>query len=258
MSTLTDGRRRTTHTGLVPSASRAHGTGTYVDPDTLLDANLAATVATFAADLADGLDAAVRDVKIRSAQAVDKILVHVRTGARGAVETFDLGWVTEPVAPADIGDSAAEPALRRTAELIGLPLRDTCIAAGIAWRTFQSWTPATRPRVASQGRLWQLVHLAQNLDTLLDGAAAQWIAANPDVRTMIMEGRFEDAMNVLLSDRARRGTYRDAAADTVTAGAGSEATLDLLPRETTPQNPAAGRTRRGGGRRPQSGDTHAR
>jgi len=255
VSTLVDNRRRTAHTGIVPTPVRRDNAGTTLDYSTVRDANLAVAVATFTTDLAGTLATTLSDIRIRSAQMLEKVLVPVHGHAPGSVDSVDLGWVTVPVSAEDVGRAAAEPALRHAAETLGIKLTEACAAVGISWRTFQSWTPDTKPRVASQGQLWQLVHLAEDLSALLDGNAAQWVAANPSARRAILQGRFGDAMNELINDRARRGMYRDSGDITPVALAGAvgvEADVDLRPASDAAGRLAAG-VQRGGARRSKRG-----
>ncbi len=240
MSTLIEKRRRA-HTGLVPTPKRAVTTGTELDYDAVLDANLAGAVATFT-DLSGTLAGTLSEIRIRSSETLDTVLVRVHGRAPGSVDTVNLGWVTVPVSAQDVGRAPAEPALRDAAKTLGIKLTEACAAADISWRTFQSWNAETRPRVASQGHLWQLVHLAEDLVALLDNNVAEWVAANPRARQAIVHGQFTEAMNELISDRARRGTYRDTSTEVTALPAsavGGENIVELKapldrPRRTPP------------------------
>jgi hypothetical protein len=254
MSTLVDNRRRTAHTGIVRTPVRRDTPGTTLDYSTVRDVNLAVAVASFTADLAGTLATTLNDIRIRSAQILEKVFVPLHGHAPGSTDSVDLGWVTVPGSAEDVGRAAAEPALREAAETLGIKLTEACVAAGISWRTFQSWTPDTKPRVASQGQLWQLVHLAEDLNALLSGKADQWVAANPSARAAILQGRFGEAMNELINDRARRDMYRDISDLAPVAPAGSvgiEADVDLRPMDAAERVTSA--VRRGGARRSKRG-----
>jgi len=251
MSTLIEKRRRG-HTGLVPTPTRLHTTGTELDFDAVRDANLADAVATFT-DLSGTLAGTLSEIRIRSAETLETVLLRVHGRSYSGVDTVNLGWVTVPASAQDVGQAPAEPALRHAARTLGIKLTEACAAAGISWRTFQSWTPETRPRVASQGQLWQLVHLAEDLDALLNNNVAEWVAANPRARQAILHGQFAKAMNELISDRARRGAYRDTSTGPTVQPAssvGPEISVELgAPSVRTLTTPP----RRGGGRKIKRG-----
>lgn len=251
MSALVEKRRRA-HTGLVPTPNRRHAIGTELDYDAVRDANLAGAVATFT-DLSGTLADTLSEIRIRSAETLETVLLRVHGRSYSGADTVNLGWVTVPVSAQDVGRAPAEPALRHAAQALGLKLTEACAAAGISWRTFQSWTAETRPRVASQGQLWQLVHLAEDLDALLDTNIAEWIAANPRARQAILHGQFTEAMNELISDRARRGAYRDTSTGPTaqpTSAVGPEESVELGPATVRPR---ATKPRRGGGRKIKRG-----
>lgn len=254
MSTLVE-RRRRGHTGMVPSPKRPQANGTELDYDAVLDANLAGAVATFT-EISGTLARTLSEIRIRSSETLETVLVRVHGSLGGSVDKVNLGWVTVPVSAHDIGRAPAEPALRDAAKTLGLMLTEACAAAGIAWRTFQSWTPETRPRVASQGRLWQLIHLAEDLTALLGNDVAEWVAANPRARQAILVGRFGEAMNELIGDRARRGTYRDPGMSQTMqpwSSVGTEESIELTDDQGRAKR-AVSPTRRGRGRRITRGD----
>jgi len=213
--------RRVAHTGDVPTLDAAVDAGTTLAFDAVIDTNLADIVAAY--DLGD-LSGSLAHVTIRSEAPMTRLLVRdLATTTATNRARIAVGWVSRPLNDADLteseasvedGTGSAEAAVRRVHMRLGLPLTDICLAADIAWRTFQSWTPQTRPRVASQGRLWQLVQFTDDLRDLLHGEAdsAQWVRAHPEVRQLIVDGQFNAVLDLLLTERARQGRYADSGA----------------------------------------------
>jgi hypothetical protein len=68
-------------------------------------------------------------------------------------------------------------AVRHVEGRLGLPVRDVCEAADITRSTFYSWVNQedSRPRLPSQGRLWALVQLVDDLEELLGAPPAAWL-----------------------------------------------------------------------------------
>ena len=79
---------------------------------------------------------------------------------------------------------------------LGLPLRDILEAAAVKRSSFYSWRPtdAPRPRLASQGRLWEMAQFVEDLEELLGGTARHWILAVAQRRDDLAQGRFSDLL----------------------------------------------------------------
>lgn len=86
-------------------------------------------------------------------------------------------------------DSAVE-AVDYVAAALGLPVRDVCRAAGVAQRTYYSWRKGTVPRQQSQGRLWELVRVTDDLAEALGGVSAvtDWMRGDRGKGKMVREG----------------------------------------------------------------------
>jgi hypothetical protein len=79
---------------------------------------------------------------------------------------------------------------------LGIDLKDVLAAASIKPRTYHSWAQpsAPRPRLTSQGRLWALVQLVDDLPELLDVPLRQWVLADPDRLATLRTGRFDELL----------------------------------------------------------------
>ena len=75
--------------------------------------------------------------------------------------------------------------------------------------TFYSWANQMdpRPRLPSQGRLWALVQLVDDLEELLGAPPAAWLRANEEARAMLV-GRFSMMSPSSLRGRAGNGSRR--------------------------------------------------
>jgi hypothetical protein len=90
------------------------------------------------------------------------------------------------IAELDPSELPATEAAAFVATALGVPMRDVLTAAGIAPRTFYSWraTGVRQPRLTSQGRLWELVQLAEDLRELYGHQLRRWMRA-PDRRELL-------------------------------------------------------------------------
>ncbi|WP_165400077.1 hypothetical protein [Motilibacter rhizosphaerae] len=135
--------------------------------------------------------------------------------ARAARSAADM---REPSRP----DSAFE-AVHYVSQVMGLPLADVTTAAGIAPRTFYSWFGGVTPRVQTQGSLWLLVQVAEDLLALLGTPeeVAAWIRRDPDRRTAFRAGDTDRLVAAALLDTRARAAdpHRRAIAQLAAAGA---------------------------------------
>lgn len=121
--------------------------------------------------------------------------------------------VSEDVSDADSlstdgADQTAVDAVDKLVRILGLPIRDVLAAAGVARRTFYSWRGRNvAPRLDSQGRLWELLQAAVDLQDVIGNDLPQWIAADPKRRRTLRAGNFDSLMGELLEQRARKGDY---------------------------------------------------
>ena len=160
-------------------------------------------------------------------------------------------------------DSAFE-AVGYVAEALGLPARDVCRAVGVAPRTYYSWRDGVVPRLHSQGLLWKLVQVTQDLGEILGGedAVAKWMRADPGHREVVAEGRFDRLVqDALLATTPRVESGEDPARRALArlAAVGGDADPD---EDSTPPAPAARRGpatgRRVAARTPRTGDPRGR
>lgn len=79
--------------------------------------------------------------------------------------------------------------------VLGLSLKQALKAARIKPRTYYSWQehPGRSPRMASQGQLWRLHQLAEDLDDALGKIGVRsWLARNDALMTALLRGRFDE------------------------------------------------------------------
>jgi hypothetical protein len=89
---------------------------------------------------------------------------------------------------------------------LGIDLKDVLAAASIKPRTYHSWTQpsAPRPRLTSQGRLWALAQLVDDLPELLDVPLRQWVLADPDRLAALRTGRFDELLEQASHERIQK------------------------------------------------------
>jgi hypothetical protein len=102
-------------------------------------------------------------------------------------------------APHPVTDGAdnAVTAVLSISNRVGLPIRDVVEAAGISRSSFYSWrTPqAPEPRVSSQGRLWELAQLVEDLEELVGSSVDRWLMAEPQRRVDFTRGDFQKLLD---------------------------------------------------------------
>ena len=84
--------------------------------------------------------------------------------------------------------------IERLADQLGLPVKDVLAAAGIRPRTFYAWRKpnAPRPRVGSQGQLWQMADSLTELTEQVGGDLRAWLHARPERLTQLRAGHFDE------------------------------------------------------------------
>lgn len=89
---------------------------------------------------------------------------------------------------------------------LGIDLKDVLAAASIKPRTYHSWAQpsAPRPRLTSQGRLWALAQLVDDLPELLDVPIRQWVLAAPDRLPALRNGRFDELLEQASQERIQK------------------------------------------------------
>lgn len=119
--------------------------------------------------------------------------IKVVLSARGTV----LLLTTSAVDPHEL---PARDAVMFVAGVLGVPQRDVLKTAGIAQRTFHTWGKVVRqPRLNSQGRLWELVQLAEDLREVLGDRLPLWmrapgrraLLADPDPQQLLSQALLE-------------------------------------------------------------------
>lgn len=129
----------------------------------------------------------------------------------------------------------ARDAVMYVARTLGVPQRDVLRAAGIAPRTFHTWGKIVRhPRLSSQGRLWELVQLTEDLRELFGSRLRRWMRA-PGRRALLAGSDPQQ----LLSQAMVQTTNTPTGPRLLTSAVGSEthdvgpATRPVRPGDTT-------------------------
>jgi hypothetical protein len=93
----------------------------------------------------------------------------------------------------------------------GMAKRDILKAAGVSRSSFYSWRgrDGHKPRVASQGRLWELAQVAADLTDVLAQPIPRWLLAEPRRRNMLLAGNFDDLLRDAVDYRSRRAAVAD-------------------------------------------------
>lgn len=129
--------------------------------------------------------------------------------------------------------------VRRLADFFGLPLGDILKATGISKSSFHSWDKPhqPRPRVSSQGDLWALAQLADDLSEAVEGPVREWMRADSRRRRLLTGGRFDELLLAAHRRADSKGVGRTAPPYAVTAAVGRQDgdPLSDIPDDYVPQ-----------------------
>lgn len=89
---------------------------------------------------------------------------------------------------------------------LGIDLKDVLAAASIKPRTYHSWAQpnAPRPRLTSQGRLWALAQLVDDLPEILDVPIRQWLLADSERLMALRAGHFDELLEQASQERMQQ------------------------------------------------------
>lgn len=87
--------------------------------------------------------------------------------------------------------------IRKLEMHLGLPLKDVLEGAAIKRSSFFLWegNRRVRPRVASQGRLWELAQFVEDLEETVTGSVSTWLLSEPSRRRLFREGGFSELLD---------------------------------------------------------------
>ncbi len=91
--------------------------------------------------------------------------------------------------------------IEETSRRVGLPIKDVLAAAGVKKSTYHSWKAAAvvTPRLASQGRLWELAQFVEDFTEVHDFPIQQWLLTDETRQRLFMRGHFVELREMLLS-----------------------------------------------------------
>ena len=155
---------------------------------------------------------------------VDLMVCSVQTGAfirtridpviREVLNEWQHGLSAVAVPAVDAGEAAASPsdasadalgAVLWVSKTLGVPPSVVVISAGIKERTFYDWKARSRhPRLATQGQLWQLVQLVEDLTTS-HSDVSRWFRADPTLVAALRAGDFDYIAAYDINARLLRG-----------------------------------------------------
>jgi hypothetical protein len=128
---------------------------------------------------------------------------------------------TEQIGAEPSGSDDAVAVVRDLVSRLGVPQKAVFAATGIRKSTYNTWTKphAPRPRVDSQGRLWELAQVTAELEALLDGPVRPWLLADPDRLLHLRAGDFDSLVHDATAENppARSASVAHAAAFAVGA-----------------------------------------
>ncbi len=148
-------------------------------------------------DISIGRNAALRRLVDPSAAGGREEPFLVATGPATGKSGRLLGVEGEQEARREMGvhPPLAVDAVAEIADCFGVSVGDVLKAAGISKRTFQSWkvSGVRRPPQSSEGRLWLLHQLAQDLVEVKGRAGLrQWLEADPSRRRLLRAGKIDE------------------------------------------------------------------
>lgn len=150
--------------------------------------------------------------------------------------------------PEPAGAPATDDAVRAVQDLtarLGVARAVVLDAVGISTSTFHTWTQghSPRPRLASQGRLWELVRIVDGIEAVAGVPVRPWLLADPARVRRLRNGEFDalaaEASAGALPDRASAPGYAAAYA----VGADLDAARDQDDLPPAEAGPARARTR---------------
>lgn len=112
------------------------------------------------------------------------------------------------------GTDDAVATIDELAKRVGLPVKDILAAAGVKKSTYHSWkaSGAPTPRLASQGRLWEVAQFVEDFAELLGGPVRPWLHADEHRRRLFITGSFAELHELIRSQPRQRIAAPDYAA----------------------------------------------
>jgi hypothetical protein len=112
------------------------------------------------------------------------------------------------------GTDDAVATIDELAKRVGLPIKDVLAAAGVKKSTYHSWKApgAPTPRLASQGKLWEVAQFVEDFAELLGGPIRPWLHAEQSRRQLFITGRFTELHELIRSQPRPRVAAPDYAA----------------------------------------------
>ncbi len=112
-------------------------------------------------------------------------------------------WLTP--GPVDAGTMSASAAVRFIQATLGVPAVAVTESCGISRRTFYNWEKAEikQPRLKSEGRLWRLVQVVEDLARELGDELPRWIKMEPRRLQWLSAGKFDELVADLFSERSK-------------------------------------------------------
>jgi len=111
-------------------------------------------------------------------------------------------WLS--TAPATPETLSAHDAVGYVASRLGMPVTAVLRAAGVVPRTYYSWLAlgVRQPRLPSQGSLWKLVQITQDLDDLLGADLKPWMRVDPQRRVLLERRKLDRLLALALVERS--------------------------------------------------------
>lgn len=92
--------------------------------------------------------------------------------------------------------------VNRLTEQLGIPNKTLFTITGISKSSFNNWSNGRgTPRASSEGRLWELSELVDDLCTVLDQPIRTWLRVDPTRMDLLRGGEFDELFSAALSEQ---------------------------------------------------------
>jgi hypothetical protein len=186
-------------------------------------------------------DPVIKGAYLAAAELASTLAAHVLRLRSDFLVNRSAVWLAPTPTPTSA--MGAYQAVRFIERSMGIPVGDVLASAGINRRTFYNWQESgvRQPRLTSEGRLWKLSQLTQDLTTLLGDNLPQWMRIRPERREWLREGKYDELLASVMMERSRSNQFRRQFTAGPSTAVGPEPNLPRMsPRRVPRQRTARG------------------